>query len=84
MDAETFLGFLAAVLTTVAFVPQVYKIIKTNNTKDISLGMYVVFVLGITCWLVYAVMINNLPMLIANSLTLLLSGIVLILKIKNG
>ncbi len=75
-------GYLAAVLTTLAFVPQAVKTIKEKETKDISLAMYVTFTLGIFCWLVYGFMIDSMPIIAANLVTLFLAGTILILKIK--
>lgn len=84
MDVITLIGFLAALLTTTAFIPQVLKIVKTKNTKDISLGMYVIFTSGIACWLIYGILIMNIPMITANCITLLLASLVLFYKIKHG
>ena len=79
---DTTIGLVAASLTTLAFLPQALKIFKTKQTKDISLGMYIVFVLGIILWLIYGIMINDLPIIFANILSLVLSSSILILKIR--
>ena len=84
MDIVTKLGFLAAILSTSAFIPQVYKVVKTKNTTDISLGMYIIFIAGIGCWLVYSFLIFNIPMISANIATIILAGIVMFYKIKYG
>ena len=76
------IGYLAAVCTTVSFVPQVVRIWQTKNTSAISLGMYFIFVIGIALWLVYGLIIVNIPMIVANTVTLLLAGTVLIMKLK--
>jgi len=75
-------GLLAAFCTTCAFVPQVLQVIKSKDTSSISLHMYLVFLTGIVLWLIYGIYLNNLPMMLANSVTLLLAGTVLCLKIK--
>ena len=77
-------GYAAAVLTTAAFFPQVIKTIRTGETRHISLGMYILFCSGIVLWLVYGLMLNALPIIIANVATLVLSGLILFLKVKNG
>lgn len=84
MSFSTIIGMLAAVCTTVSFIPQVVKTIKTGQTKDISLSMYVIFTAGIFFWLIYGIMIVDVPIIAANTITLLLTGTVLFLKIKNG
>lgn len=84
MDITTIIGLLAATCTTVSFVPQVVQILKTKNTQGISLGMYVIFTFGIACWLVYGFYLNELPIIIANSITLILAATILIFKIKHG
>ena len=77
------IGFLAAILTTVAFFPQVIKVYKTQNTKSISLSMYIVFSIGILLWLVYGFYLNSLPMIIANAITLVSSIYILYMKLKH-
>ncbi len=77
-------GFAAAVLTTVAFVPQILKIWRTRSTKDVSFGMYSVFTLGVALWLAYGVLIDSWPIILANCITLLLAGGVLAMKVKFG
>jgi MtN3 and saliva related transmembrane protein len=76
------IGFIAALLTTVSFVPQVLKIWRTRSAKDISLGMYSLFTLGIAAWLVYGVLIDSWPVIVANLVTLILAGSVLVMKLK--
>jgi MtN3 and saliva related transmembrane protein len=76
------IGFIAAILTTVSFVPQVLKVWRTRSAKDISLGMYSLFTLGIATWLVYGVLIDSWPVILANLVTLMLAGSVLVMKLK--
>ena len=76
------IGFIAAILTTVSFVPQVLKVWRTRSAKDISLGMYSLFTLGSAAWLVYGVLIDSWPVILANLITLMLAGSVLVMKLK--
>ena len=78
------IGYLAGFLATVAFLPQVTKTVRDRSVKDISLGMYVLFCAGVGLWLVYGVLISSWPIIISNLVTLVLSGTVLVLKIKHG
>ncbi len=78
------IGFTAAALTTLAFLPQVIKTWKIRETKDISLLMYVAFVVGVFLWFCYGILIGDYPVSIANGITLLLASIILIAKIKYG
>jgi MtN3 and saliva related transmembrane protein len=84
MNLINIIGILAAFCTTFAFVPQVIQILKTRDTKGISLGMYIIFVLGIAFWLAYGIFLQDVPLITANTVTLLLAGTVLAFKIKNG
>ncbi len=78
----TYIGFFFGFYTTVAFVPQVYKVWKTKSTKDISLSMFLIFTTGVASWLVYGVLTNNLPIIFANIVTLFLAFSILVAKIK--
>lgn len=82
MQFFTFLGYLAAVLTTISFVPQALLIIKTKNTKGISLPMYILFTIGVACWLLYGIYFGMIPVIIANFITLALALVILTFKIK--
>jgi len=75
------LGFIAAALTSLSFIPQVVKIILTRDTSGISLYMYFLFVVGVACWLAWGYWEGQVPVMLANGLTLALSGTVLLLKI---
>lgn len=77
------LGYSAAFLTTVAFFPQTIKTIKSRDTASISLAMYVMFTMGIALWLGYAFLIGSMPMIIANIITFVLSGTILVLKLSE-
>ncbi|BDU51512.1 SemiSWEET transporter [Haliovirga abyssi] len=84
MTIVTVLGFTAATLTSLSFFPQAIKVIKTRDTKSISLIMYSMFTLGVFLWLLYGFFSNSMPVLIANIVTLIPATVVLILKIKEG
>ena len=80
----TLLGLLAAACTTFAFLPQVIKTWQTRSTKDISLGMFLVLVIGIVLWLTYGLIILDIPLIAANVVTLLFGVIILYFKLKHG
>ena len=82
MQFFTFLGYVAAVLTTISFVPQALLIIKTKDTKGISLPMYILFTIGVACWLLYGIYFGMIPVIIANFITLALALVILTFKIK--
>jgi MtN3 and saliva related transmembrane protein len=84
MTSVTMLGLLAGALTTVAFVPQVVRTWRTRSTHDISLWMFSILVAGIIAWLVYGAIIQDVPLILANAVTLLLAGTILYFKIRNG
>lgn len=81
---EEVVGFVAATLTTVSFLPQAYKVYKTQHTADLSLWMFILFSVGIFLWLVYGLLVHSRPVIIANALSLLLSGYILSVKVRNG
>jgi len=83
-ETATIIGYIAGTLTTVAYLAQVLRTLKHRRTKDISLGMYLMLCSGIGLWLVYGVFIHSWPVIIANAVTLALSGAVLVMKIKFG
>ena len=77
------IGYIGAFMTTAAFFPQTWQVIRTRDTRSISLAMYVLFTVGICFWLVYGVMIDSVPVTIANAITLVLSSIILYMKIME-
>ena len=81
MNVLSLIGMSAALCTTVAFVPQVWQVWRSRSAKDISLGMYLIFVTGVSLWLVYGFMLGDWPLILANSVTLALAGAVLVMKI---
>lgn len=80
----TIIGLLAALLTTVAFLPQMLHTLATRDTRGISLRMYVIFVAGVLLWLIYGLLMRDLPLILANGVTLLLAGVILYLKVRHG
>ncbi|MEQ8558595.1 MAG: SemiSWEET transporter [Henriciella sp.] len=77
------IGGLAAILTTLSFLPQAILVLRTRNTDSLSLVMYVMFTVGVSCWLVYGLMIASLPIILANLVTVGLAAIILSMKIIN-
>lgn len=82
MTLTFWIGFIAATLTTVSFLPQVIQVWKTKSTKDISLGMFSIFSLGVLLWLIYGILIQDWIVFMANLITLILASIILIFKLK--
>ena len=82
MPTIEILGLIAAVLTTSAFVPQVYKAWRYKSTKDISLTMYFIFLIGVALWFVYGLYIKSLSMMVANGTTVFLAIAVIVAKIR--
>lgn len=80
----TLLGLLAGTLTTLAFVPQVLQVLRTRSTKDISLGMFTMFCAGVALWLAYGLLLQDVAVVAANGVTLVLALTILVLKIRWG
>ncbi|WP_114971474.1 SemiSWEET transporter [Rhodoferax ferrireducens] len=76
------IGFVAAVLTTASFVPQVWHTFQTRDVRGISLGMYSAFTAGVACWLVYGLLLGAWPIVIANCITLTLAAAILVMKLR--
>lgn len=83
MSDYTYIGLVAAFCTTVAFFPQVWQVFKTGNVDGISIPMYSIFTVGVAFWLLYGVVLKDPPMIIANVITLVLAGTVLLLVVKK-
>ena len=75
-------GFLAALLTTIAFLPQLYKTWQTKSADDVSLIMLILFITGLICWIVYGLKIHSIPILVANIITFIFNFSILVLKIS--
>lgn len=76
------IGFAAATLTTVSFLPQLLRVIKLRSARDISLGMFLIFTTGTALWLTYGLLSHSAPVAVANAITFLLSASILILKLR--
>ncbi len=83
ITSDTF-GFIAAALTTIAFLPQVIKTWRTKKAEDVSIVMLLMFITGLLFWIVYAIQAHALPVLIANVITFILNVIILTLKLIYG
>jgi MtN3 and saliva related transmembrane protein len=84
MALPTLIGLFAAFCTTAAFVPQVVRTWRLRRTEDISLGMFVFYSTGIFAWLVYGLMIHDIPLVASNGVTFVLSLIMLGFKLRYG
>ncbi len=82
-DFTPIVGSLAAISTTIAFVPQAIHSYKTRDLSGISLPMYSMFTFGVAMWLIYGLLQHDWPIIIANAITLCLSAMILILKAKQ-
>jgi MtN3 and saliva related transmembrane protein len=76
------IGFLAAMLTTISFLPQALHTYRTRDVGGISLAMYSAFTLGIALWLVYGLFLGAWPVILANAVTLSLATAILVMKIR--
>lgn len=83
IDQNEIIGLIAAVCTTFAFIPQVMKVWKTKQTKDLSLRMYSIMFIGIILWLVYGIRIDSFSIIMANVVTATLVGTILVYIIKG-
>lgn len=77
-----YLGYFAGICTTLSFVPQVIKVWKSKNVDGISLSMFIIFIIGVFCWLMYGLILNQKPLIVANFITLLLAILIIIAVIK--
>ncbi len=82
-DLSALLGYPAAFLTTVAFVPQAWQSWRTRDLSGVSLPMYALFTMGVALWLGYGIAIGSPPVIAANGITLVLASVVLWLKIRQ-
>jgi len=82
MDPITILGLVAGLLSTLAGLPQIIKIWRTKKTHDISLGMYIILSAGVFLWLIYGIIIKDIPIVVANFVGLVLVLSILVLKLK--
>ena len=76
------LGYVAGFLTTAAFVPQVLKIYRSKSADDVSLATFIAFTTGVALWLAYGVLLQEVPMVLWNGITLVLAAAILAMKLK--
>ena len=76
-----FFGYFAAILTTLAFIPQLIKTLKTKKAEDVSLTTLIMFLTGVAAWIIYGIQIASKPILIANIITFLLNFLILVFKL---
>jgi MtN3 and saliva related transmembrane protein len=79
---DNIIGFAAACLTTVSFVPQAWHTFRTKDVSGISLSMYACFTLGVFLWLVYGLLMEAWPIVVANAVTLALASAILVMKLR--
>ena len=84
VELSNLFGYPAAILTTIAFVPQAWKSWRTRDLSGISLPMYALFTLGVACWLAYGIVLGSVPIMLGNGITLALATVVLVLKIRHA
>lgn len=83
MNTIDWIGTLAGIFTTIAFIPQVAKTWKTRSARDISLLMFLLFSSGVLLWLIYGVLLHAMPIIVANGITLTLSASMLVMKVRD-
>ena len=77
-----FFGYFAAILTTLAFIPQLVKTLKTKKAEDVSLTTLIMFLTGVAAWIIYGIQISSKPILVANVITFLLNFFILVFKLN--
>lgn len=77
MDLFTLIGLAAATCTTISFLPQAVKVIRTRDTRSLSLPMYIIFTTGVLLWLIYGLLVRDIPVIAANTITSVFSSIIL-------
>jgi len=75
-------GLVAGVLTTIAYLPQVHKTMKTKSVKELSLTMYLVMFTGVSLWLTYGILMHSISIILANTVTIILTAIIIYFKLK--
>jgi MtN3 and saliva related transmembrane protein len=76
------IGTVAAICTTISFLPQLLRVWRRKSAKDISLIMFLLFSTGVALWLVYGIQIGSFPITAANAVTLALALAILVLKLR--
>jgi len=83
MLSTDFIGAIAATLTTLSFLPQAILVLRTRETRGISLSMYSVFTLGVALWILYGIKLGAVPVIVANAVTFCLALCILSVVIRN-
>jgi len=83
-EAQDLVGYIAATLTTLAFLPQLLKTWASRSARDVSLGTFLLFTTGVALWLVYGILAGAWPVIAANAVTLILAGMILAMKLRFG
>jgi len=83
MPIVEIVGYIAAILSVICFIPQAIKIIVTKDTNALSFWMYFLFLLSVIFWLIYGLMLNSFPIILKNIFVIIFVGIILGLKIKD-
>ena len=78
------IGYCAATMATISFLPQLIRVVKLRTARDISLGMFLIFSIGIALWLIYGLLQHDIPLIAANGITLVLALTILGFKIRHG
>lgn len=84
MDYVAWIGYLAGILTTLAYLPQLTKVWTTKSTEDISLRMMLVLSAGLSLWIAFGILRGEIPIVIANSVSLMLALAIVLLKLRYG
>jgi MtN3 and saliva related transmembrane protein len=84
VSAPELVGYCAAFLTTLSFLPQAWLTFRTKDVRGISLGMYSVFTVGVALWLLYGLLMGAWPIVAANAVTLALASVILCMKLRYG
>jgi len=84
VDFIEIVGLLAGLITTISSLPQLFKIVRTKKTRDISLGMFVLYFCGLVLWLAYGLLLGALPIILANLASMAIVAAILALKLKYG
>ena len=84
MHNVTTIGLAAGFCTTLAFLPQVIRTWRTRSTADISLGMFLIFTIGVLLWLIYGLVLHDIALIAANGITFVLSAMILLFKLRYG
>lgn len=82
-SSAAIIGYIAAVLTTAAYLPQAWKTIRTRDTRALSAGTFSLLVTGTLFWLLYGILLSDPALIAANAITAVLSGTILVIKLKN-